>query len=720
MKKKILVVGMLGAASIAFSQQYLGLSNSNYSGVYGGVYNPAKLADKNIKLAVNFFTINALANNDFYRFNDFNTLLKSNNFAHAASYDAAQKRANLLLNGEVLLPSFQFTVNDRLGFGVTTRLRAFSQGKDVDANFLKVLTNNNGTFAYSSAERFGLKNNAISDIGISAGYKVIDNESVSLAIGAAAKMYTGIAYGNLALNGFYADNVAGSNDVMLNISNGTLSSNLNREQSYNNIINDAGDVLGLMFGNHSKVNTGRGFGGDIGAEFVLKDKTNKKPYAFKLGASVNDIGNIKYNNIQTFKISGYGIINPSELNLIDLNKTVDYLRSRGFAVVNETKGSMTVGLPTNLRGYVDYAISKKFFVSANALVNLADTQNTQPNSYYYNYAGIVPRFESKYFDVAVPLTYNFVSQDLKPGLAFRFGPLSIGSDDVKLLLTESKGANVYAGLRFVLFKNNKDTDKDGIIDKEDRCPTVAGPVENQGCPWPDTDNDGVLDKDDHCPDVAGPAETNGCPDTDGDGIIDRDDHCPTVAGAVENNGCPFPDTDGDGVLDKDDACPAIPGMREYNGCPKPQEVYKQEIDKALENILFNFNAATIRTESSSKLDNAAEIIKESRGKFLVVGHSDKKGNDNYNLKLSKERAAAVVVALEERGVDPDALKSIGVGEQDAKVSEKASDAERQKDRKVVVIPADSATWETLKKSDVVIGEAKKSKTTPKKATKKRK
>jgi hypothetical protein len=33
-----------------------------------------------------------------------------------------------------------------------------------------------------------------------------------------------------------------------------------------------------------------------------------------------------------------------------------------------------------------------------------------------------------------------------------------------------------------------------VPDKDDQCPEVAGPVENNGCPWPDTDGDGVLIK----------------------------------------------------------------------------------------------------------------------------------------------------------------------------------------------------------------------------------
>jgi hypothetical protein len=39
----------------------------------------------------------------------------------------------------------------------------------------------------------------------------------------------------------------------------------------------------------------------------------------------------------------------------------------------------------------------------------------------------------------------------------------------------------------------------------------------------DTDGDGIYDKDDLCPTVAGPKSFSGCPDTDGDGVADKDD-----------------------------------------------------------------------------------------------------------------------------------------------------------------------------------------------------
>lgn len=235
----------------------------------------------------------------------------------------------------------------------------------------------------------------------------------------------------------------------------------------------------------------------------------------------------------------------------------------------------------------------------------------------------------------------------------------------------------------------------------------------------DRDKDGIPDKEDRCPDTPGLPEFQGCPDTDGDGIPDIDDKCPEVAGPKENEGCPWPDTDGDGVLDKDDQCPTVPGPKENNGCPWPD--YAKEATVALKDILFNFNKATLRPESNDKLDQAAKIIKDAKNSnFLIVGMTDKKGSDAYNLKLSRERAAAVVKALEARGVTPDALKSIGIGSQEATVPASASDAERMVDRKVIVRAITGAEWDTYTKNDVTVAKPVITrKATAKKATAKK-
>lgn len=83
----------------------------------------------------------------------------------------------------------------------------------------------------------------------------------------------------------------------------------------------------------------------------------------------------------------------------------------------------------------------------------------------------------------------------------------------------------------------------------------------------DSDKDGIIDKYDLCPSITGTIPAIGCPDNDGDGIADNIDQCPTIAGPVQNYGCPFLDSDRDDVLDKDDDCPTIAGPSTNRGCP---------------------------------------------------------------------------------------------------------------------------------------------------------
>jgi len=121
---------------------------------------------------------------------------------------------------------------------------------------------------------------------------------------------------------------------------------------------------------------------------------------------------------------------------------------------------------------------------------------------------------------------------------------------------------------------SKDTDKDGVPDKIDKCPdTPKGvAVDALGCPL-DSDNDGVPDYLDKCPDTPAGAKVDalGCPlDTDLDGVPDYLDKCPNTPEGVkvDASGCPI-DSDGDGVPDYLDKCQDTPAGEAVgaNGCP---------------------------------------------------------------------------------------------------------------------------------------------------------
>jgi outer membrane protein OmpA-like peptidoglycan-associated protein len=212
-----------------------------------------------------------------------------------------------------------------------------------------------------------------------------------------------------------------------------------------------------------------------------------------------------------------------------------------------------------------------------------------------------------------------------------------------------------------------DNDKDGILDRDDLCPNDPGPVENHGCPWPDRDKDGVLDKDDECPDEPGPVENHGCPwlDRDKDGVLDKDDECPEIPGPKENHGCPWLDSDGDGLVDKDDQCPHQWGPKENHGCPLPgrTRIRRGTLD-VLKPIFFETAKAIIKPISYPTLDEVALTLNENQQLLLIEiqGHADERGDDDYNMRLTEDRAAAVKAYLIGKRVSADRLRSHGYGE----------------------------------------------------------
>ena len=469
-------------------------------------------------------------------------------------------------------------------------------------------------------------------------------------------------------------------------------------------------------------------------------QTTNNPWLIGVGAhgvnhvavKGNDFGGTLTNFKQVFNMNNYTITPPlSKLTVarnlnkylvLDWQTTVGNVDNKRFGMGKEFMLMTGLGLEFKINSLWN---EESWFdpylrVAANYLrhdQSVMTFPQTDINGVYYaavNGKGDLVG-KQNFFAVAGGIGSNF-------WLTKNFG-LNLQGDYVSTPGDNSDVSNFWQGSASLLFRfGQRDRDHDGILDKDDACPDTPGLKEFQGCP--DTDGDGIPDKDDNCPEVAGPVENKGCPwpDRDGDGVLDKDDACPDVAGPVENQGCPWPDTDGDGILDKDDACSTIPGLPEYNGCPKPKTVTAKESEEALKNIYFNFNKATLRPEAETKLDAAAKILKTDGGNYLITGATDKKGNDTYNLRLSKERAAAVVAGLEARGVNPNTIKSVGVGEQLALVPETASDAERQADRKVIVTAIeDDARWNTLPKRDYEekkVAPAKKA--TAKKVVKKKK
>jgi outer membrane protein OmpA-like peptidoglycan-associated protein len=263
------------------------------------------------------------------------------------------------------------------------------------------------------------------------------------------------------------------------------------------------------------------------------------------------------------------------------------------------------------------------------------------------------------------------------GIKFAFGGTDTDGDGV---YDKKDACPDVAGLEE--FNGCPDTDGDGIKDEDDACPGTAGLAKYDGCP--DADDDGIIDSEDACPNTAGLASLAGCPDADEDGVKDGDDTCPNEAGPSANNGCPWPDTDGDGVLDKDDECPKVAGETGNKGCPVVTEEVQKELNTFAKTINFNTGKSSLSQDSEDALTSILAILAEyPNAKFTVEGHTDSVGNAEKNKALSQSRAQSVKDYLVKNGVDSSRLNVMGYGEEKP-VANNNTSAGRAQNRRVEI------------------------------------
>ncbi len=110
----------------------------------------------------------------------------------------------------------------------------------------------------------------------------------------------------------------------------------------------------------------------------------------------------------------------------------------------------------------------------------------------------------------------------------------------------------------------------------------------------------------------------------------------------------------------------IPESSDYLEVEKNIEMKKVAVGSkiVLRNIFFDFDKATLRPESYAELDRLTKLLTDVPSlKIEISGHTDNKGSDEYNQKLSEMRAKSVVdYLIKEKKIASDRLEYKGYGE----------------------------------------------------------
>jgi outer membrane protein OmpA-like peptidoglycan-associated protein len=654
MKKNVLLLTILFVSCISniFAQDFNGYRQSNYSGVSGADLNPAFLADNRMAVDITLAGFSGTMYNNHLYYNphqmphwwrgtfqtddngqyqdqaaadyathsDWGKITPSDSTEYYMSRNERMifefanpngKPRTLYYNHNVDILNFMVTLNPKMAFSFGVKQRTFFNIDHLAPELLLLAQN---SLEYPdlwnlqlSDQLLNVSFNSWNEYNLGFGMVVMDEGEHFLKAGIKVKVLQGLGSAYL-----YTDEV---NYELMNADTATnIQGHFNYGYSKNidDIIGGTAEVS--PFASASKL----GLGLDLGVvyewrpnwkdyKYDMDGETNlwrkdQNKYKIRAAFAINDIGGMRYeksDNSRDFVVNITSIYDLAAFNdtgdLQEFNSNVDTLVSEGNGTFAEDDGTFFMNLPTHITANVDFHIWQDFYVNAGGFVGFQMNKNANKVRYPSSIS-ITPRYDYKFAGISVPVSYSGLT-GFRTGLGLRFGPLVIGTADLKPIMFVSgndkkiRGMDFYAAVKIPIlrshprdqdldkvsdkldlcketpgvweFKGCPDTDGDGIQDSEDACPAVAGLKEFQGCP--DRDGDKVIDSKDECPDVAGMIEFNGCPDTDNDKIIDKNDDCPDVAGIAAFNGCP--DTDGDGIKDSEDLCPNNAGPKENSGCP---------------------------------------------------------------------------------------------------------------------------------------------------------
>ena len=205
-------------------------------------------------------------------------------------------------------------------------------------------------------------------------------------------------------------------------------------------------------------NRGNGMGIDIGATYIFHKKDFKRHGAYakqhtryfaKIGASIMDIGSVKYTDATTRTLTlqqATGIsLSQSYPGTTNYQAALDSFM-RTFGTYTSTNGNTAIGLPTRLVLSGDLQLRKHVFVST--IVSQSLRSRVSRHARYQSFLMVSPRLEHRFFEFSLPLMLEYDYRSLRMGASFRVGPLYFGTNSLMSFISTRRinDADIFAGI----------------------------------------------------------------------------------------------------------------------------------------------------------------------------------------------------------------------------------------------------------------------------------
>lgn len=464
------------AASAAIAQTFPGYNNSNYAGIYGVFSNPASAAGYRYKWDVNIIGADVNAGNTYVSFPKSVLFNRPDSFHRDRDFfvdEGANRKQNGWEMAEIVLPSVLYAIDEKQSVSFVWRMRSSSSGGNITtpvANFFGIdfpntdYTGTNLNIPYAAAS-----SHIWHELGLSYARVIKETYSGRWKAGITLKLLSGVAAGYAATKNA---NFRLNSSQNATINSGTLYYGYNKEM----------DDWESPAQRNLKLFQNNGIGADIGVIYEYRpdnggfgeyESSDADGYKFRIGASLTDIGRIKYtkgaNNTDLNLVKDD--VKPKDIQYRNKESLKQYSTrlNNYFTPVGSSDSTFNMTLPGAMNFMGDYNIDGRFFVSANAVIALNTGDMDITKTYALTQFNITPRYETPLFGAYLPMTVNHNGQaDIGAGI--RIGPLLIGSST---LFTNLFERHVDHAAAFVALRLNSGMFEGGLFKKRNRqldCP----------------------------------------------------------------------------------------------------------------------------------------------------------------------------------------------------------------------------------------------------------
>jgi len=443
----------------AKAQSFIGYDVTSYAGVYGTLYNPANILDHRVRADINLAGVSSAEENNVVK-------LHFRNLDNIASIiSPTHKTGRASFQTDALGPSFMIRLSDKHAFAISTRFRTQANADNLDPSLVnlsllkdvsslnkKPITVPGGAIQAQAWNELAFtysRQVAVSDFGI---WKA----AVSLKLVGGQ----GAAYFKANQLQFVYNDSIRTDQALLEKYGGATKMSGTANLAYANFMDDWETQYQYNFFRQPS------FAADIGVTYEYRDEMqvygttyneNTLNYKWKAGASITDIGSIKYNaspNSASVRFAGQTYV-FNDLAIPADSTTLQQIVHFYKNTFNATGGApyFTMALPTTFHFMFDYSFNKWFSTAAHFSMPIIGS----PFPYYtgthnLTLLTVTPRAELPWVGAYMPISYNFAA-GLQVGTAIRLGPLVVGSATAlsTLMLGKGKGVDGYLILRSPFF-----------------------------------------------------------------------------------------------------------------------------------------------------------------------------------------------------------------------------------------------------------------------------